>query len=194
MGQEVSAHEKDVFELTTKLLDKHSYSLPAQDLKAMLKWTASQLPEITLSTIFTADLWDNMGDNLRKTTMKGDKTATQLLPSWSVFLEAFKAQEKFHAKDKGAAAYLPSAAHPQSSLQPEETVSLLAQPLASPLVTKRAKDSSKSIGAFAAGYCSDDNEDNEGDPFDSGPVNSEKEPDLYPPDPNPNHTWVHLKQ
>ncbi|RMC10500.1 hypothetical protein DUI87_13305 [Hirundo rustica rustica] len=48
-------------------------------------------------------------------------------------------------------------------------------------------------GAFAAGYCSDDNEDNEGDPFDSGPVNPEKEPDLYPPDPNPNHTWLHLK-
>ncbi|RMC10508.1 hypothetical protein DUI87_13313 [Hirundo rustica rustica] len=93
------------------------------------------------------DLWDNMGDNLRKTTMKGDKTAAQLLPSWSVFLEAFKAQEKFHAK-----------------------------------------------GAFTAGYCPDDNEDNEGDPFDSGPVNSEKEPDLYPPDPNPNHTWLHLKQ
>ncbi|RMC10503.1 hypothetical protein DUI87_13308 [Hirundo rustica rustica] len=61
------------------------------------------------------------------------------------------------------------------------------------LIMLSLTDSSKSIGAFAAGYCPDDNEDNEGDPFDSGPVNPEKEPDLYPPDPNPNHTWVHLK-
>lgn len=30
--------------------------------------------------------------------------------------------------------------------------------------------------------------------FDSGPVNLEKEQDLYPPDPNPSDTWVHMKQ
>ncbi|RMC20212.1 hypothetical protein DUI87_01058 [Hirundo rustica rustica] len=56
------------------------------------------------------------------------------------------------------------------------------------------KDSLKSVGALAAGYCPDDSEDDEGDPFHLGPVNPEKEPDLYPPNPDPNDTWVRLKQ
>ncbi|TRZ06976.1 hypothetical protein HGM15179_020128 [Zosterops borbonicus] len=62
------------------------------------------------------------------------------------------------------------------------------------LATKREKDSSKSVGALAAGYCPDDSEDNEGDPSDPGPVDPEKETDLYLPDPNPNDTCDCLKK
>lgn len=137
----MSAYGKNVFELATKLLDKHSNFLPVHDFKAMLKWTASQVSKVTLSAIFMADLWDNVGVKLWNAATKADKTAAHLLPSWRVFCVALKAQEKFHAKDKGNAIYLPFMAEPQNSLQSEETVSLLVQPLApaAPLLQLRGK-------------------------------------------------------
>ncbi|TRZ08189.1 hypothetical protein HGM15179_018918 [Zosterops borbonicus] len=51
-----------------------------------------------------------------------------------------------------------------------------------------------SIGAFTAGYCPDNSEYDEGDPFEPEPIDPTKDPDLYPPDPDLNDTWVHLKQ
>lgn len=50
-----------------------------------------------------------------------------------------------------------------------------------------------SVGGFAAGYCSENSEENqEEDHFDPKPIDPDKEPDLYPP--NPHDNWVCLKQ
>lgn len=64
MGQGIPAQERDVFELMTNLLDEHGKSLLGHDLKIMLKWTASKLQGVTPSTIFTTDLWDEVGVKL----------------------------------------------------------------------------------------------------------------------------------
>ncbi|KAL2308226.1 hypothetical protein Nmel_001232 [Mimus melanotis] len=178
MGQGMSAQERDVFELITKLLGQHGKSLPSDDLKIILKWTAVKLPRVTTSTIFTTDLWDKVGIKLWHCAMKGDKVAAEMLPSWQVIFEVLKAQEKSHAKDKGDTSCPPSITEPQSSLQSEETTSLLAQPKAPPLM----RDPSRSVEAFVSGCCREDSEDDgEEDLFDPRPIYHEKEPNLYPP-------------
>lgn len=51
----------------------------------------------------------------------------------------------------------------------------------------------RSVGGLAAGYCPDNSEENEEeDRFDPGPIDPDKEPDLYPL--NPHDNWVCLKQ
>lgn len=123
---------------------------------------------------------------------KEDIVAAEMLPSWWVVFEVLKAQEKSHAKDKGDACP-PPIAETQCSLKSEEIASLSLQPLAPPFISKRERGPLWSIGAFTAGYCLEDSEeDREEDPFDSGPIDPDKGPNLYPPDPNDNR--VHLKQ
>lgn len=115
-----------------------------------------------------------------------------MFPSWRVIFKVLTTQENSHAKEKEDILCHPSAAEPQTPLQSEETVTLSSQLTAPPLATKRERDPSQSVEAFAAGYCQDGSEDDGEDPFDPRPVNSEKEPDLYPSDPHGN--FVRLKQ
>lgn len=61
MGHSMSAQERDVFELMTKLLEKHGRLLSSHDLKVMLKWIAAKLPRVTPSMIFTKELLDEVG-------------------------------------------------------------------------------------------------------------------------------------
>lgn len=91
MGQAMSAQERDVFELMTKLLQQHGKSLSSHDLKVMLKWTASKLPGVTLSTIFTTDLWDDVGVKLWNTATKGNKAVAEMLRSWRINFEVLVA-------------------------------------------------------------------------------------------------------
>ena len=153
------------------------------------------------TTIFTIDLWDEVGVKLWTAVTKGDKAAANMIPSWRVIFETLKAQEKSQAQNKGDT-LTPSAADAQSSSQSKEkgeTVpSLSAQPMAPPLAapsrpTVRVRGFSQAIGAFAAGYGPEDSEEEgEKDPFYPGTVDPDDEPNLFPPDPHEN--WVRLKQ
>lgn len=58
----------------------------------------------------------------------------------------------------------------------------------SPLTSKREKGPSQCIGAFAAGYCPEDSEEED----DPGTIDPDKETNLFPP--YPHDTWVCLKQ
>lgn len=72
-GQGMSGQERDVFELMTKILEKHGKSLPSHYLKIMLKWTPSKLPEVTPCTVFTKGLWDEVEVKLWHSMTKGEK-------------------------------------------------------------------------------------------------------------------------
>ncbi|XP_017595458.1 PREDICTED: endogenous retrovirus group K member 113 Gag polyprotein-like [Corvus brachyrhynchos] len=192
-GQGMTTLQRDMFDLMSKLLDKQGKPLPAHNLKIILRWTASRLQGVTQSTIFTVDLWDRVGVELWNAVAEGDKAAAEMIPSWKVIFETLKAREKSLGKDKEDAPCPPSAeAEPQNSLQSEKTVHLSLKAPA-PLATKREKSSSRSIKTFTTGYAPADSSKDEGeDPFDPRPIDPEKEPDLFPPDPH--DTWVRLKQ
>uniref|UniRef100_A0A8C3VBQ2 CCHC-type domain-containing protein n=1 Tax=Catharus ustulatus TaxID=91951 RepID=A0A8C3VBQ2_CATUS len=197
MGLAMSRWERDVFELMQKLLEQHSKPLPSHDLKVLLKWIALKLPGVSQSTIFTTDLWDEVGMKLWDAVTKGDKAVVVMLPSWRAVSEALKAQEKSHAEGKGDAPCPPSTAEAQSSSQSEETgetvPSLSALPTASLLTSKGKRGPSQSLGAFSAGYCPEDSkEGGEEDPSDPASADFDKEPNLFPPDTQDN--WVRLKQ
>lgn len=64
MGQGNSAQERDVFLLMFELLKKHSKSLPSCDLKLVLKWAEAERKNVTGSTIFTKDFWDDIAVKL----------------------------------------------------------------------------------------------------------------------------------
>ncbi|RMC04235.1 hypothetical protein DUI87_19054 [Hirundo rustica rustica] len=181
MGQGMSAQEREVFELMTKLLQQHGKYLPSHNLKALLRWTAAKLPGVTESTIFMIVLWDKVEVKLWDCATKGNKTVAEMLPSWRVIFEVLKAQENIYDKDKGDASCLPFAVEPQSSLRSGMTASLSTQPTAPPLRSERERGPLRSLGAFAAGYCPNDSDSDGEYPFNSGPVDPEKEPDLCPP-------------
>ncbi|KAF4803481.1 hypothetical protein TURU_015418 [Turdus rufiventris] len=200
MGQAMSRDERNVFELMPELLQQHGRYLPSNQLKILLKWTSVELLGVSRTTIFTTDLWDEMGVKLWSAVTKGNKAAANVIPSWMVIFETLKAQEKSQAQNKGDAP-TPSATDAQGSSQSEETgetaPSLSAQPRhplsqAPPRPTIRVKGFSQAIGAFSTGYSPEDSEEGEEDPFDHATVDPDHETNLFPPDPHEN--WVHLKQ
>ena len=152
MGNQASSPERDVYELMKALLKKHQKTLTGHDLKMMLKWVQVKVPDVTASSIFTRELWDDVGVKLWDTATRGNVEAQRMLPWWRTIFETLKAQEsrsvdsdKDESKDKNV------------SISP---------------------DSPRAIPAVGvAKYPPED------DPFDPGPIDPEKEPDLFPPDP-----------
>lgn len=82
MGQGISAQERDVFELLSKLLQQHDKTVPSHDLKVLLRWAASEISGITESIVFTTDLWDKAGIKLWDFVTKGSKAAAEIMPCW----------------------------------------------------------------------------------------------------------------
>lgn len=161
MGNQASSPERDVYELMKALLKKHQKTLTGHDLKMMLKWVQVKVPDVTASSIFTRELWDDVGVKLWDTATRGNVEAQRMLPWWRTIFETLKAQEsrsvdsdKDESKDKNV------------SISP---------------------DSPRAIPAVGvAKYPPED------DPFDPGPIDPEKEPDLFPPDPH--DTWANIKR
>jgi len=142
------------------LLKRHGKNISGHDLKLILKWVQVKMPTVTASTIFTRELWDDVGVKLWDAATTGNTEAQRMLPWWRSVFETLKAQEKNH-KDKAG----------------EEDNS----PTAPPVLPEN-----KPLRVCAAGYPP------RGDPFDPGPVDPEKEPDLYPP--NPRDVWANIKR
>ena len=61
MGSQTSSPERDVYELMKALLKRHGKNISGHDLKLMLKWVQVKMPTVTASTIFTRELWDDVG-------------------------------------------------------------------------------------------------------------------------------------
>lgn len=81
----------------------------------------------------------------------------------------------------------------QSEETGETVPSLSALPTAPVLTSKGEGGPSQSLGAFSAGYCPEDSkEGGEEDPSDPASADLDKEPNLFPP--NPQDNWVPLKQ
>lgn len=65
MGNHESSPERDVYELMKALLKKHGKgTLPGHDLKLILKWVQAKIPTVNASSIFTRELWDEVGVKL----------------------------------------------------------------------------------------------------------------------------------
>ncbi|OPJ67235.1 hypothetical protein AV530_013943 [Patagioenas fasciata monilis] len=156
MGNQASSPERDVYELLKALLPKHGKNVSGHDLKAMLKWVQAKIPAVTASTIFTWELWDDVGVKLWDAATTGNVEAQRILPWWRSIFETLKAQEN----------------GPKDKKEGEGGSSV--GPTAPPLEV------------FAAGYPPEE------DPFDPGPVDPEKEPDLYPPDLH--NVWANIRQ
>lgn len=99
MGSQVSSPERDVYELMKALLKKHEKNLSGQDLKVMLKWVQVKIPTVTASSIFTTDLWDDVGVKLWDAATTGNAEAQRMLPWWRTIFETLKAQETVKSKD-----------------------------------------------------------------------------------------------
>ncbi|KAM9590718.1 endogenous retrovirus group K member 5 Gag polyprotein-like [Morphnus guianensis] len=164
MGNQVSSPERDVYELMKALLQKHGKNISGHDLKAMLKWVQVKIPTVTASTIFTRELWDDVGVKLWDAATTGNAEAQRMLPWWRGIFETLKAQEKSH-KDKA---------------EREEDSSAI------PPLSSEGQKSIAPLEACAAGYPPED------DPFDPGPVDPEEEPQLYPPDPH--DVWANIRR
>ncbi|XP_074424746.1 endogenous retrovirus group K member 7 Gag polyprotein-like [Larus michahellis] len=169
MGNQMSPAERDVYEVMKTLLRKHKKDISGQDLKIMLKWVQMKIPTVTASSIFTRELWDNVGVKLWDLATSGNAEAQRLLPWWRNIFEAIKAQKKGH-KDS-----------PDTKGEPSSAPPLLPPPLP----PRRAK-SPGPLKVCAAGYPPEE------DPLDPGPVDPDKEPDLYPPDPH--DTWANIRR
>lgn len=95
MGNQESFPERDVYELMKALLKKHGKkTLSEQDLKLILKWVQVKIPAVTASSIFTRELWDDVGVKLWDAATSGDEEAQYMLPSWRKIFETIKAQEQ----------------------------------------------------------------------------------------------------
>lgn len=114
-----------------------------------------------------------------------------MLPSWRVIVETMTAQERSLAEVKGNTSGSPSAKDLGSLIQSEGDAPPPVQPSTPPLVGRPEGGPLRSVGAFAVGYCPDNSEGEQEDPFDPGPIDPERELDLYPPDPHDN--WAHVK-
>lgn len=154
MGNQASSAERDVYELMKALVKKHDKgtkgTLSGHDLKLLLKWVQAKIPDINASSIFTRELWDQVGVKLWDAATFGNEEAQRMLPRWRKVFETIKAQEQ--GSNEGTKPSAPS-----------------DPPL-----------------ACAAKYPPEE------DPFDPGPVDPEKEPDLFPPDPH--NDWGQLKR
>lgn len=162
MGNQASSPERDVYELMKALLKKHGKTVSGHDLKIILKWVQVKMPTVTSSTIFTKELWDTVGVKLWDAATTGNVEAQRMLPWWRSIFEVLKAQESSHKNDSDKNNASPS----QSPSLPET-----GQP---PLT----------VGA--AGCSPPD------DPYDPGPIDPEKEPDLFPPDPH--DVWANIRR
>lgn len=111
MGNQASSPERDVYELMKALLQKHGKVISGHDLKAMLKWVQTKIPAVTASSIFTQELWDDVGVKLWDSATSGDVEAQHMLPWWRIIFQTLKAQEKSNngdVKTKGNAPTVPS--------------------------------------------------------------------------------------
>lgn len=99
MGQGISAQERDVFELISKLLQQHGKTVLSHDLKVLLRWAAAEIPGIIEFTVFTTDLWDKAGIKLWDAVTKGSKAAAEMMPYWRVIFETLKAHETSQAAE-----------------------------------------------------------------------------------------------
>ncbi|TRZ05749.1 hypothetical protein HGM15179_021358 [Zosterops borbonicus] len=145
-----------------------------------------------------------------------------MLPSWRVTFETLKAQENSQdtgnacssmadsqcslKSEETAAKVKQTAASPFCAVESKSNKSLteeivsptLQQTLPTapaPAIAGRGEGGPpRSVRVFAANYDSEesDQDGQEEDPFDPGPIDPDKEPDLYPPDPPDN--WVRLKR
>uniref|UniRef100_A0A8C0EKD6 Retroviral nucleocapsid Gag protein p24 C-terminal domain-containing protein n=1 Tax=Bubo bubo TaxID=30461 RepID=A0A8C0EKD6_BUBBB len=171
MGNQASSPERDVYELMKALLQKHGKVISGHDLKAMLKWVQMKIPAVTASSIFTRDLWDDVGVKLWDSATSGSVETQHMLPWWRIIFEALKAQEESNngdVKTKGNTSAAPTVT-PTVPSPPSESQSCQGPP---------------EVGA--ANYPAGE------DSFDSGPVDPKKEPDLCPPDPC--DTWANIKR
>lgn len=84
---------------------------------------------------------------------------------------------------------------PVRPADPPKTINPFLKPSTPPLLpeVKERYWVLRSVAAFAAGCCpgNGEGEDKE-EPFDPGPIDSDDEPDLFPPDPH--NKWVRLKR
>jgi len=75
MGSQTSSPERDVYELMKALLQKHGKNISGHDLKLILKWVQVKMPTVTASTIFTWELWDDVGVKLWEAATTGNAEA-----------------------------------------------------------------------------------------------------------------------
>lgn len=162
MGNQASSPERDVYELMKALLKKYGKHVSGHDLKTVLKWVQVKIPTVTSSSIFTKELWDNVGVKLWDAATTGNAEAQRMLPLWRTIYEVLKMHEGTHRDDSADQVSSP----PTSS----SSLEMNRPPL--------------TVGV--AGCPPPDN------PFDPGPIDPEKEPDLFPPDPH--DVWANIRR
>ncbi|XP_069737454.1 uncharacterized protein [Phaenicophaeus curvirostris] len=91
MGNQVCSPERDVYELRKALLQKHGKNISVRDLKVILKWVQAKIPTVTASTVFTRELWDDVGVKLWDATIEEKKGAKKLGAPWQKVFEVLKA-------------------------------------------------------------------------------------------------------
>lgn len=139
-------------------------------------------------------LWDRVN--------KGDKIVADLLPAWQAILETLKAPEGAGGKlsvtvSSGCSLAVPPAAPcptttaPSATLTPcQSTMEKTLLPSMTPLPAK-AQTSDIPVWAPVIQFtASDGGLEFEDDPFDPRPLDPEKEPNLYPPNPHNNWRWL----
>ena len=167
MGNQVSSPERDVYDLMKGLLKKHGKNISCYDLKPMLKWVEVKIPTVTASSIFTCELWDDVGLKLWDAATSGNAEAQRMLPWWRSIFETLKAQEgELEDKERG------------EEPLPAETPTAPPFPPSGP-------SRLGPLGAYAAGYPAEEY------PFNQDSVDLNKERDLYPPDPH--DVWANIR-
>ncbi|KAM4643130.1 uncharacterized protein AAGF69_015339 [Amazona ochrocephala] len=164
MGSSLIKEQRNVLQVFADILKKYGKRVDEEELKRILLWASKVNPSINSTHIYTPVFWDKIGVSLLDCATKNDKVATNLLSLWRIIFETLKVYVGSQANEAEAAPLAPF------------------KPPFLPYSTVRSRK--QSAVAAPAVLLPDNSDDDLDGPFDPRPIDPEKGPDLYPPDPH----------
>lgn len=76
------------------MLTVHGKKVGKKELKNIMKWVCTNIPDASEFNILSKVLWDSVRVKLYDLTTKKNSAAPQMLPTFQAILETLKAEEK----------------------------------------------------------------------------------------------------
>lgn len=165
MGGKLSQEQKCSIETLCKWLDAQESAVMGPQLVTLLEWIQKNVPDFLSEGALQIAAWQAVQTQLRATVAAGDMCTGLHLGTWWEILAMLKTNQQQSSSPVALSAPLESAGHPPANPKPLPLTSLFL------LRNEEGPEPNSEEGS---------------DPFDPGPIDPEKEPDLFPPSPDVN--------